>query len=190
MLGAAHGFVLVAFVSVLVIEKRRDEAMKERMPQVLVCSKQKSGGRIALMILAAILLVVGSLALICGSLLIEPIPREDFGAYAAIVGLIAFGGLFCLCGILCTVYNANYATEDGIWVRRVFFKTKFFSYDEVESIWDGTYNWNGGWGVYKKERKLICFVRKREQNAKELMAAIKEHSPRLGKLKENELFRM
>ena len=190
IMGAAYAVMLAAFFSVFALEVRKNKKLKEAMPQYRLCTKRKPGGKIALIILAAIFLVGGPVAMICLSLLVEPIPREDFGAFIAAVVLIVFGGLICLFGLLGTIYNVIYVTEDGIWVRRFLLKSKFCSYDDVESVLDNTFSWNGGYTVFKKGRKNVCFISKRELNAKEVMAVIKERAPHLGKLKENELFRM
>ena len=190
LMGAMYAVVLAAFFTVFALEVRKNKQLKEIMPQYLLCTKRKPAAMIILIIIAAILLVGGPVTTICCSYLVEPMTREDYGVYAAMMGLIAFGGLFCLYAVLLLHDHAVYATEEGLWVRRCFLKTKFYSYDEVESIWDGTYSWNGGYAVYRKGRKKICFVYQREKNAKELMSAIKERAPHLGKLKEGELFRM
>ena len=190
LMAVTFAVIIAAFFIVFALEKRKYEKLKKAISQEILSVKMKPSTRIALIILVVVLLIGGPVTTVCGSLLIEPIPHA---AYAAIMGMMAFGGLVCLYGILGTVYNAVYATEEGIWVSRIFLKSKFYGYDEIVSVLDTTttFHGRGGFALFKEGRKQIFFVSQwRDRNAKELIALIKERSPRLGKLKEGELFRM
>lgn len=182
LLGVTCAVVVAAFCIVLALELRKHKKL-QHLTQVILRTKAKLPLRIFLIILGGLLLIGGPVIIICCSYLVEPIPPKEDGTYAVIMGLIAFGGLFCLYGIMLTVFNTVYATEEGLWVQRLFLKTKFYRYDEVVSVIDTTYRLYGGYAVFKKGKKgnkQIFFVsNRREKNARELIALLKKRAPAL-----------
>lgn len=189
LMGAGYAVVLAAFFIVLALEIKKNQKLQAQLKQEILRTKMILIIRLILIFLAGLLLIGGPVIIVCCSFLVEPIPPSDDGMYAVIIGLIAFGGLFCLYGVLLTVFNVVYATEEGIWVRRLFLKTKFYRYDEVVSVLDTTYSLYGGYAVFKTGKKQMFFVsHKREKNARELIAIIKERSPALKGWDSNDIF--
>ena len=177
LLGVTFAVTLAAFFIVLALELRKHKTLCAQIPQVILRTRIKLIFRIVLMITSVLLLIAAPVVVICGSLLIEPIPH---GPYAAIMALIAFGGLMSLCGIFASFYNEVYATEEGVWVRRIFLKTKFYRYEEIRSVFDGTYFWMGAFIIYKEGRKKIFSIAPvKDINANELIALLTERAPYL-----------
>ena len=187
LLGAMYAVVLTVFFIPFALEVKKSKQLRGQITQEILRSKMKASTWISLMILAIILLIGAPMAVILFSLLIAPIPR---GAYAAIMAVSVVVGIGCLYETLAAVYNSVYATEEGVWVRSVFLKTKFYRYEEVASMF--MLNGTIGHVVFFKAggKKIFSLSHARDTNVVKMIALLREHSPHLGKLKENELFRM
>lgn len=186
LMGVIYAATLVAVFTALALEIKKNKKLEERISQELLRSKMKLGTRIFFIVWGVLMPLGATACIICCSILIEPAPKV---IYAIVLLMVAFLVLICSYGFVASLYNFVSATEEGVWVSRVFVQPKFYGYDEIGAVLDTTYTFYGGYTVSKKGgKKMFTVSHKRDKNAKELIALLKERAPALKRWGADEVF--
>ena len=176
LLGVTYAVILTAFFVVFALGAKKNQKFKEQISQAILCSKMRWNTKITLLVLGA-LVVLGCPAAIIGcSYLVEPAPQEG---YAVLMIAIALCSLFCLYAALASFYNSVCATQEGVWVRRIFLKTKFYRYEDIICI-PGRY-WGSAIFFKAGGERGFSVRRARDTNAKQMLELLEERVPHLKK---------
>ena len=186
LMGVTYAVILAVFFTALALEVKKNIKLKGQITQEILRAKMRLWARIFFLALGVLTWLGSTATIICCTLLIEPAPKF---VYAVVMLMIVFVEFLCGYGFLASYYNVVYATEEGVWVSRVFMKSAFYRYEEVASILDTTYSLYGGYTVFKRGgKKMFTVSHKREKNARELIELIKSRSPALKRWDSNDVF--
>lgn len=168
MLAVVMVTVLVSYISV----DRKNKALRQGITGELLNTHIRKWLQIFFVVLGLIVLIGGTLITVICSIKIE-LPTK--GEFAILIALMTFTILLCFFCFLPMRYNFVSATEEGVWVRRVFLKPKFFRYNELISIQNNSFVLNGGFIIYAiNQKKAFSLALYWETNAWGMVELLQE----------------
>lgn len=193
LLGAMFAVIIGVSIPSFLVERHKNKKLRDQITNEIVCVRTRKWTWLIGLIVGALVLFGGTFTTIYCSITIETPPKD---MYAVLMALMAFTVLVCLLLPLLAMSHFTVASEEGVWVSRVFMKPKLIHYEEIYSITDATpYRaWNdyfsrGNYIVFKEHRqKAFSLTGMVNDNVEEMLALLRKRAPRLKRWGDDEIF--
>lgn len=175
VMGVTYAVMIALSITTAVFEMRKYKRDYSKAEREIYRVRTRKWIAVFFAVLDFVVLIGGSATLIYCSIMIEPAPKA---AYAAIVFLMAFIVLIGVVMILFQGTNGVVVCEDGVWVFRLFLKTKFFRYDEIDSVLDRSELGTMGGGYFffgKGHKQIFSLMYLRDRGVNEAYAFIQKY---------------
>lgn len=193
LLGVMFAVIIIVFFPVFFVERHKIKKLREQITNEILCvRKRKWTGAIGL-VLGMLVLLGGTFTTIYCSINIETPPKD---IYAVLMALMAFTVFVCLLLPLLAMSHLTVASEEGVWVSRLFIKPKLIRYEEISHIEDVNktkYGYacrtRGTYIVYQENhKKAFTLIFLADSNVVEMITLLQRRAPRLKRWGDEEIF--